>query len=51
MFVFWLQIFLWTGPGANRQEKAKGVQMAHTLDDERGGRPEIILLSEVGDKG
>lgn len=40
-----LLIYIFNGPKANRQEKAKGVEVATRLrDDERGGRAQIIFV-------
>ena len=42
-----LKIYIFNGPTANNQERAKGVEVAqHIKDDERGGRAEITLLAE-----
>jgi len=40
-----LKIFLFNGPTANKNEKAKGIEVANRINsDERGGRAELILL-------
>lgn len=41
-----LKLFLWNGKDANRFEKAKGVQLLVKLRNERGARPETVLLDE-----
>lgn len=42
-----LQIYVFNGPTSNSAERAKGVEVAaHIKDDERGGRAQIVLLSE-----
>eukprot|EP00952_Eustigmatos_sp_NYUAD-ZCMA_P013830 54501-Eustigmatos_ZCMA.PRE.1 len=41
------QLFLYNGKDANRQEKAKGLELVHRIrDNERGGRAEIIIVNE-----
>ncbi|RYD76251.1 MAG: hypothetical protein EOP84_17160, partial [Verrucomicrobiaceae bacterium] len=40
-----LKIFLFNGPGANKFEKAKGLEVASRINsDERGGRAELVFL-------
>lgn len=40
-----LKIFLFNGPAANKNEKAKGVEVANRINsDERGARAELILI-------
>lgn len=41
-----LKLYLWNGKDANRFEKAKGVQLLVKLRNERGARPETVLLDE-----
>jgi advillin len=40
-----LKIFLFNGPSANKNEKAKGIEVANRINsDERGARAELILI-------
>lgn len=42
-----LNIYLFNGPTSNNSERAKGLEFAaHIKNDERGGRAQIVLLSE-----
>jgi len=44
-----LKLFLYSGPEANRAEKAKALELALRIrDNERGGRAEVILVNEWG---
>lgn len=42
-----LMLYIFFGPTANKFEKGKGLEVLHAIkDDNRGGRAEIVLLSE-----
>jgi len=41
-----LKLYQWQGKGASGGEKSKAGQIAQAIDDERGGKPEKIVLEE-----
>lgn len=44
-----LKIFVWIGSSAGIWEKQKVAELARGLDDERGGKPEVITCNEGSD--
>lgn len=44
-----LKIYQWNGSKAGVAEKSKATILARALDDERGGKPQVVVLQE-GDK-
>jgi len=44
-----LDIFQFNGKEAGAMEKAKGAELSRAIDDERGGKPKIIVLEEGKD--
>jgi len=46
-----LKLFIFEGQEANKSEKAKAIEMARQIRDERGAKPEIFLLREEPNNG
>lgn len=44
-----LKLYLWSGSEANRYEKAKGLQCLTKIRDERGAKPEAIVVADDPD--
>lgn len=42
-----LKLFIWQGSKCSGPERQKGGQLAQALDDERGGKPEKVYVSET----
>lgn len=42
-----LTLYLWHGPEASRKERAKALEQALRIREERGGKPALVLVEEA----